>query len=413
MTISAQSDEFRQSRLGSPWRSHWCLDPDVTFLNHGSFGACPTVVLEQQRSLREQLEREPVYFFAKVMEPLLDEARQTLADFVGAPAEALAFVPNATTGINAVLRSLCHPSLGAQALGPGDELLTTDHEYNASRNVFNFVADWTGATVVVADVPFPIASPQAVIDALLAKVSARTKLVLIDHVSSQTALIFPLPEIIQALSARGIDVLVDGAHAPGMIPLNLSELGAAYYTGNCHKWLCAPKGAAFLYVRPDRQSAIRPMVISHGANSPRRDRSQFQLEFDWMGTSDPTAYLSVPTALQFMGSLLPGGWEALMAHNHQLALEARDRLCAQLQCPIPAPDAMLGSMAAIPLSDGDIADLATPLWEQFKIQVPINPWHRSPNRLLRVSAQLYNTPAEYDYLADALSQLLDIPPSLT
>ena len=215
------------------------------------------------------------------LEPLLDDARATLAEFVGADPAAIAFVPNATAGVNAVLRSL--------DLDRHDELLVTTHEYNASRNALEYVAGIAGAKVIPIDVPFPIASSDDIVERVLAAVTDRTRLLLIDHVTSQTGLIFPIAQIIEELNRRGIDTLVDGAHAPGMFPLNLDTLGAAYYTGNLHKWVCAPKGAAFLYVRENRRIGIRPVVISHGANATRTDRSRFHLEFDWPGTFDPTA----------------------------------------------------------------------------------------------------------------------------
>lgn len=375
----------------------WSLDPQITFLNHGSYGACPTAILEKQQQLRHQLEQEPVRFFGLEFEPLLDAARQDLAQFIGATPEELAFVPNATTGVNTILQAL--------TFQPGDELLTTNQEYNASRNALNAVAQRAGATVVVAEVPFPIESPSQIVEAVMAQVSANTKLVLLDHVTSQTALIFPIATLVQQLADRHIDVLVDGAHAPGMIPLDLHDLGVTYYTGNCHKWLCAPKGAAFLYVRADQQARIRPLVISHGANSPRTDRSRFHLEFDWMGTMDPTPYLCVPYAIQWLGSLLPGGWEALMAHNHAMAIAARQRLCQNLNVEPPCPEAMLGSMAVVPLPDGSAESLQTRLFQQSHIEVPIIPW-QPPKRLMRVSAQIYNTLAEYDRLADNLTTLL-------
>jgi isopenicillin-N epimerase len=375
---------------------HWTLDPKITFLNHGSFGACPRSVLAKQQTWRTRLEQEPVRFFALELEELLDSAREKLAAFVGADAEQLAFVPNATTGVNTVLRSL--------RFQPGDELLTTNHEYNASYNALNFAAQQWGAKVVVAEVPFPIQSAEQIIEAILAKVSSRTKLVLLDHISSQTALIFPIQPLIQQLSSQGIDVLIDGAHAPGMITLNLRELGAAYYTGNCHKWLCAPKGAAFLYVRQDRQDLIRPLVISHGANSPRTDRSRFRLEFDWTGTNDPSPYLCIPEAIQTIESLMPDGWPAVMNRNRALTLQVRNLLCQQLQISSPCPDALIGSMAAIPFFSGSASALQTTLFERFQIEIPVNAWGNS-ERLIRISVQLYNMPIDYDVLAKALALL--------
>jgi isopenicillin-N epimerase len=385
-------------------KEHWLLDPTITFLNHGSFGAAPKVVLAKQNDLRTQLEREPVRFMVRELEPLLDDARATLAAFVGADPAAIALVPNATAGVNAVLRSL--------DLDRHDELLVTTHEYNASRNALEYVAGIAGAKVVAVDIPFPLRSSDEIVERVLAAVTDRTRLLLIDHVTSQTGLIFPIAKLIEELNRRGIDTLVDGAHAPGMLPLNLDTLGVAYYTGNLHKWVCAPKGAAFLYVRENRRLGIRPVVISHGATSKRTDRSRFHLEFDWPGTFDPSAILSVPTALEFMAGLV-GGWPEVMRCNHDLALRARDLLCSRLGIEPPAPDDMLGSMAAVPLPEGKpyvptlYGDpLQDALFYDYAIEVPIHPWPYQPKRVLRVSAQLYNEIGDYEKLADALGELL-------
>ncbi len=344
------------------------------------------------------MEQQPLQFFGRDLEALLDQARVELGAFVGADGDDLAFVPNATTAVNTVLRSLL--------LEPGDELLTTSQEYNACRNALNYVAERHGLKVVVAEVSFPIAAPEQVVEAIVSCVTAKTRLALIDHIVSQTGLLFPLTELIQALTHRGVETLVDGAHAPGMVPLNLHALGATYYTGNCHKWLCAPKGAAFLYVQRDRQTAIRPLTISHGANSPRTDRSRFRLEFDWTGTDDPTAYLCIPEAIRFMGSLLPGGWDDLMANNHALAIAGRQVLCQTLKLTPPCPDAMLGSLAGVPLPDGNPQALQDALLEQYQIEVPIVPYPTTSSRLVRISAQLYNHLEQYQYLATAIAELL-------
>jgi isopenicillin-N epimerase len=386
---------------------HWGLDPGISFLNHGSFGACPVPVLEHQRRLRERMEAQPVQFLARDLEPLLDAARAALAAFVGADPADLAWVANATTGVNSVLRSL--------ALSRGDELLTTDHEYNACRNALDVVAERAGAVVVVAEVPFPLSSADQVVEAVLAGVTARTRIALLDHVTSQTGLVLPMAQLVRELDRRGVDTLVDGAHAPGMLDLDLDGLGAAYFTGNCHKWLCAPKGAAFLHVRRDRRERVRPLVVSHGANSPRRDRSRFHLEFDWVGTADPTAVLCVPEAIRFMGSLLPGGWTELRRRNRGLALGARDELCRALGAAPPCPDGMIGSMAALPLPPGpdeapDSALYTDPLQaellERWGIEAPVIPWPAPPARLIRISAQVYNRFEQYQLLAGALKALL-------
>jgi len=404
---------------------HWLLDPAVTFLNHGSFGACPKPVLELQTQLRERIEREPILVLDGELERRLDAAREPLANFIGAAPQDVAFVPNATTGVNTVLRSL--------DLGPDDEILTTDHEYNACLNAARAIAAETGATLTIAQVPFPLTSATQIVDAMVAAATPHTRIALFSHVTSATAVIFPVAEIVAALADRGIETLIDGAHAPGMVPVDLSALQAAgvtYYTGNCHKWLCAPKGAGFLWVRRDLQARIRPLIVSHAANSPRNDRSYFLQSADWTGTLDPTPYLCVPAAIEFLGNLFPGGWPELMATNHRLALAAHDLLTDNLRTKPLTPDDMLGSMAAIELPadleparpspvPGSPPDTTYPvdplhdlLFEHEAVEVPAYQWPPVPQadrptlRLLRVSAQVYNALADYERLAQALNDLV-------
>jgi len=390
----------------SPFASHWALDPDVVFLNHGSFGACPLPVLSYQSRTRARLERGPVHFLVRELTPLLDDARAALAEFVGVDADDLTFVRNATTGVNTVLRSL--------SFEPGDELLTTNHEYNASRNALDFVAGRSGASVRVVEVPFPITSGDDIVSRIEEAVTPRTKLGLFDHVTSLTGVVLPIERICRALGERGIDTLVDGAHAPGMLPLDIDSLGATYYTGNCHKWICAPKGAAFLWVRRDRQPEIRPLVISHGANADVSDRSRFRMEFDWTGTWDPSAYLAVPEALRFMGTLLPDGWCELMERNRDLALEARRILTEELDAPTACPDEMIGTLAAVPLGRGDYRFETTALAfdpieetlrERYRVEVPVLACPTGPASILRISAQVYNSPEQYAYLARAVRDI--------
>jgi isopenicillin-N epimerase len=383
----------------------WPLDRDVVFLNHGSYGACPTEVLRHQAELRAEMEAEPVRFLSRELDARLDVARAALGAFVGADPDDLAFVANATGGVNAVLRS--------RVFSAGDELLITDHAYNACRNALNFAAERSGARVVVATIPFPVASPGAVVDAVLAKVTPRTRLALLDHVTSPTGLILPVERLSAALRGRGVDVLIDGAHAPGMLPLNLAALGATYYSGNCHKWLCAPKGSAFLWTRRDRQLDVRPLTISHGANAVRPGRSRFRLEFDWTGTSDPTAWLTVPKAIEYLRSIVPGGWPALMARNHALAVEARWLLCEALGTAPPCPDDMIGSLASLRVPDGADAvgwrrddPLQRRLFDSWGIEVPVMSWPAPPRRVIRISAQLYNRREHYERLAEALGKEL-------
>jgi isopenicillin-N epimerase len=393
-------------------RAPWLLEPDISFLNHGSFGACPAPVIEAQRAWRQRMEAEPVRFLGRELEGHLDEARREVAAFLGADADGLAFVPNATTGVNAVLASL--------RFEPGDELLANDHEYNATLNALHAAARRDGAKVVIVHIGFPIADPSQVVEAYLDAVTPRTRLALVSHVTSPTALVLPVAQLVRELDRRGVDTLVDGAHAPGMLPLDLAALGAAYWTGNGHKWLCAPKGSGVLHVRADVRHRVRPLVISHAANDDRTDRSRFLQGFDWTGTGDPTAYLSMPAAIRYVGGLHEAGWSGLMEANRALAREGRTRICHALDTPAAAPDTMLGSMAAIPL--GAVAPNAAAaqrlqalLFDEDRIEVPVIAWPvkaalapgAAPSRtLIRISAQRYNRPEEYEWLADRLSTRL-------
>jgi len=356
------------------------------------------------------MEREPVEFLVRKLQPLLDHSRDALAELIGADPADVVFVHNATAGVNAVLRSL--------RLRPGDEILSTSHDYNACRNVVRYVAERGGAAARVINIPPPIRSPRQLIDATLEQVGPRTRLVMLDHVASPTAIIFPVEELVRELDRRGVDALIDGAHAPGMLPLDVRRIGAAYYTGNCHKWLCAPKGAGFLHVRRDRQQGIQPAVISHGWNRARPGYSPFQDGFDWPGTLDPTAWLCVGEAIRFVRSLMPGGLEELMRRNHDLAMLGRRMLVEQLGCEPLGSKEMLGSMAALVLPDRlaapwlrrqpsgtlDNAPLHDTLFERFRIEVPAFCWPDATRLIVRISAQAYNHPQQYQRLADALRE---------
>jgi isopenicillin-N epimerase len=380
---------------------HWDLDANTCFLNHGSFGACPRAVLAVQAEWRARIERQPVRFFHRELEGELDRVRQVLGALVGAPADDLALVRNATQGVNTVLQHL--------ALGPGDEILISNQEYNATLNAAAYVAERSGARLVRVDIPFPLSSPEVVTAAILGGVTPRTKLAVIDHITSQTGLVFPIESLVQRLRERGVETLVDGAHGPGQVPLELERWGLAYYTGNAHKWLYTPKGAALLYVRRDLQAGMRPLSISHGANSTRVDRSRFRLEFDWSGTDDPSAWLCIPAALEFLQGLEPGGLAGLQARNRALALEARGHLLRALGVPAPAPDSMIASLVSMPLparlpGEQPKAPLfIDPLQDWLATQAIEVPVMGAPWRMLRIAVAAYNSLEQYQYLAEALT----------
>lgn len=349
-------------------RDGFLLDPEVTYLNHGSYGACPVDVFEDYQAWQARLERDPHDFFVRRFDAELRSAREALAAFVGAGADDLVFVPNATSGLNAVLRSL--------RLEPEDEVLTTGHEYGAILRTLEFV----GASVVV--------SPP---DELASRIGPRTKVVLVSHVTSPTALVLPVAEICAEARAAGALAIVDGAHAPGQLPLDLAAIGADVYAGNCHKWLCAPKGSGFLWARPEHQEWIEPLVISWGY----RDGADFGERHGWQGTDDPAAYLTVPRAIEAHRSF---DLEASAA----LADEAERRL-ADLRLTTmggsPAP-----FMRAVQLPPGDPVALWRRLIEEHRIEVPV--YQRGEQRILRVSIGPYNDESDVERLLAALRALL-------
>ncbi|MBU0504995.1 MAG: aminotransferase class V-fold PLP-dependent enzyme [bacterium] len=384
---------------------HWPLDSQIVFLNHGSFGACPIRVLEEQNRLRQEMEKNPVLFLDRHLPALLNESREALANFVKADSADLVFVPNATTGVNAVLASL--------DFSDGDELLLTDHTYNACLQAVYYHARKRKIKVNIVSLPCPIKDEESIVSLLLEHVTRRTKLVLLDHVTSPTAIVLPVEKLVKEIETKNIPVLIDGAHAPGMLPLEIEKLGASFYTGNCHKWLCAPKGAGFLYVRKDWQDRIYPLTISH-AYGQNESHHRFQSLFDWTGTDDPTAYLCVKTAIETMQNIFEGGWPAIMQHNKNVAKKAREFFMKTLSWEPTCPDHMAGSMASfimpkqteIEIMDVNQRDsLAKVLFEEHRIEIPIMPWPAHNRRYIRFSAQIYNTFEQYELLATILKKI--------
>lgn len=384
-------------------REHWTLDEAVAFLNHGSFGATPRVVLEHQSELRARMEREPIQFFLREGPGLWRDAIERVAAFLRAPVGELAFVRNATEGVNAVLRSL--------SFEEGDRILLADHGYPAVRNAARYVAERSGADLDVVSLPFDEGlDPAAVVERILDALHERTKLAIFDHVTSPTGLVLPVEALVPAIQERGVDVLIDGAHAPVMVDLDLSGLGAAYYTGNLHKWACAPKGAAFLHVRADRREDIVPTSISHGFRPDLDAADRFRAMFDWTGTADPTPMLCVPVALDTL-ERIGGSFDAIRRRNRALVLEGRAIVAEALGVEPFVPESMVGFLAALPIPDGEgdpphsglhLDPLQLRLFDRHRVEVPIFPWPRWPQRMLRISAHLHNERSDYERLAAAL-----------
>jgi isopenicillin-N epimerase len=385
-------------------RPHFLPDPRLIFLNHGSFGSCPRAVLDVAESFRLRFERDPIGFVLKELEPGLDAARAAAGAFLGADPEDLVFVKNATAGVNTVLASA--------GLVEGDEVLVTDHGYGACNNAAQEWAARVGARAVTAAVPFPVSGPDAVLGAVLAAVTPKTRLAVLDHVTSPTGIVFPVAELVKELRSRGVATLIDGAHGPGMLPLDLRALGADYYVGNFHKWCCAPKAVAFLYASKARQTGLRPLVVSHGARNPRTDRSRYLLEFDWVGTDDASPALALPFTLAFVGDLMPGGWDAVRTHNRELALTARRLLLEAVGGEPACPESMVGGLAAVTLPDAKEPTpkpgwpFAEPLYsalrERHGIEAMVIHFPAPPKQLIRVSAHVYNDVGDYQALARAL-----------
>ncbi|MGC8838086.1 MAG: aminotransferase class V-fold PLP-dependent enzyme [Anaerolineae bacterium] len=375
-------------------RDLFLLRPDVVYLNHGSFGACPRPVFEAYQEWQRELERNPVDFLGRRFEALMAEARTSLARYVGADADDLVYIPNATTGLNIVARSL--------PLRPGDEVLSTDHEYGALDRTWRFVCGKRGARYVQRHVPLPLTSPEAFTEAVWAGVTPRTRVLFVSHMTSPTAVLFPLAELLRRARERGILTVVDGAHAPGQVPLDLRSLGADFYAGNCHKWMMAPKGSAFLYARREVQPLLEPLVVSWGWESERPGPSPFLDHHQWQGTRDISAFLAVPAAIQFMEE---HQWDAVREACHERLRWLRGPLSALTGLGPITPDtpAWTAQMAAFPLPPCDPVALQERLWRDYRVVAAVTTWQGQV--FLRVSVQGYNTRSDLEALLDALADL--------
>ena len=388
----------------APISKAFVIDPDVVFLNHGSFGACPQAILDAQNSHRIEAERELVRFYIHDAWGKLDRSRNALGGLIGCDPADLVFIHNATTGVATVLENL--------KFDRDDELLVTNSEYPACINNFKRAAQRSGARVVVADLPWPIESEQQVIDAILQKVTSRTKIAMVSLLTSSTGTRLPVERLIATLKEGGVETILDAAHGCGCVPMDLNSWGAAYTTGNAHKWLCAPKGAAFLHVRKDLQAGFTPLVFSNDAfnleeAAARSGRSAFNHAFDYAGTDDISAYLTIADCIDWMESTIEGGIAGNMNRNRELCLRGRDVICAALGATPPVPDSMLGPLSTIDLDTGGMgaSEIKDRLESEFHIQIPV--WGTPAGTVaVRISVQAYNSMEQYEYLAGALKKIL-------
>ena len=375
--------------------SHFLLRPDIILLNHGSFGACPRPVFEEYQRWQRELEAQPVEFLGRRFDDLMRAAREPLAQYVNCDADDLVYVPNATTGLNVVARSL--------RLHPGDEIVTTDHEYGALDRTWTFLCEKWNAVYKRVPIPVPVTTAEDFVERVWSAVTPRTRVLFLSHITSPTALIFPIQELCRRARASGIISIIDGAHVVGQIPLDLRALGADFYSSNAHKWMMSAKGSAFLYARREMQSMVEPLVVSWGWHPEQPARSRFVQEQEWQGTRDIAPYLSVPAAIRFMQA---HAWDTVRAECHALARDARDELSRLTGLEPLSPDSTewFSQMVSLSLPRCNPEILKQRLYDEYKIEVPIVTWNK--RHLIRVSIQGYNTRENVDALVGALKELL-------
>jgi isopenicillin-N epimerase len=391
------------------FKSQFLLDPQVIFLNHGSFGAVPRPVFETYQRWQRELESQPVEFLDRRFAEKLADARAKLAAFLHVDADEVVFFTNPTTAVNMVARNLARLSAGVPGsqnldfvLRPGDEVLSTDHEYGALNRTWRYICGQTGACYVTIPIPLPVDDQAGFVERFWAGVNDRTRLIFISHITSSTALLFPVAEICRRARQAGILCFVDGAHAPGQIPLDLHALGADIYTAACHKWLCAPKGSAFLYVRRAVQTNLDPLVVSWGYESEKPSESPFIDYHEWQGTRDPAAFLSVPAAIEFQAG---HDWDAVRSRCHALAVETRSRIEAITGLSSICPEDWFRQMFAARLPETiDLSEFKNELYGRYKIEAPTVLWNAQ--KFLRVSFQAYNDEKDADRLVAALRELV-------
>lgn len=375
--------------------SQFLLDSTITFLNHGSFGACPQPIFDEFQRFQRELELDPVHFIQKKLPVYLKQAKAPLGEFIGCNPKDFFFVPNPTVAINTVMRSL--------QLQPGDEILATNHEYGAMDRTWHFYCKKSGAKYVRQPITLPVVSKEQIIAEFWKGYTSKTKVIFLNHISSSTALIFPVKEICDKAQELGLITIVDGAHVPGHIDLDLADLNPDFYTGTLHKWMLAPKGSSFLYVKKEFQDDIDPLVVSWGYESLAPSESRFLDYHEYQGTNDHSAFLCTPTVIHF---LKENDWKAKSEACKQIVFENYQRFCDLLQTqPIaPITSEFLGQMASIPVKTTKPAELKDLLYNQYKIQIPVMPLNDKV--YLRYSINAYNTQEDLDVLYRALEDIL-------
>ena len=374
-------------------KHQFMLDPNVTFLNHGSFGACVKPVYENLLEWQTKMEQEPVKFFDDILFNALKASRRALGNYVGCSPDDLVYFPNPTTAINAVARSL--------KLKPGEEVLSTNHIYGALNRSWKYICAEKKARFIKVDIPFPIQSKEEFLDCFFNAVTNQTKVIFLSHITSMTAMKFPVEEVIQFSKEKKILTIIDGAHVPGHISLNIKKLDADIYTGACHKWMCTPKGISFLYVRKEIQENVHPLVISWGWESENPGSSKFLDWHEWQGTRDMSAFLTVPAAVKFMDD---NDWPNVSRKCREMVIQTRNQLLNYLNISPPCPDDWLGQMASIPLPFNDAVEIKNALLNKYHIQVPIFTWEGKV--YLRYSIQAYNSESDLEKLLSAIKELL-------
>ncbi|HCT45078.1 MAG TPA: hypothetical protein DF699_07690 [Phycisphaerales bacterium] len=395
--------EFVRHRISEPAR--FPIRLGLTMLNNGSYGLTPDVVREAQIELQRLLEEDPVRFFKADLEDYCDDTRGAIAAFTRVRGEDIALVPNGTFAVATVLNNL--------DLSPGDEILVSDHEYMATFNELGKICKATGAKVTVAKIPYPTVTPEQVVESFVAEMTDRTRMVLVSHITSASALVLPVKEIVAAAKQRGIETFLDGAHTPGQIDLDIGDLDPTWYAASCHKWLACPKGTGFIYTSPNRKGGFKPMVLSCRVHETRSDRAPYLCDFDYTGTNDYTGNLVIPVAIEHMGAQLPGGWDALRKRNHDMVIAGAQIVCDMLGIEQQVPESMIGTMVSIPLPGKCEPSnlLGEGLWDRLYLnhglQVPVWDLPGVCDRMTRISAQLYNTLEDFEKLGEALKVELD------